>query len=149
MQKLPAQAGSFVFSARARIFPSFRYIERCVFIKRNIKLIICGLLGGTVNGLLGSGGGIILVPLFLSWIKLEGKKAFATSVSVTLPMSLATMAVCFFGGTVPSFSKALPYLIGGGVGGIVAGKLLKKLPTLWLRRIFGALLIIGGVKTFL
>ncbi|MBR3865271.1 MAG: TSUP family transporter [Clostridia bacterium] len=106
-------------------------------------------MAGIVNGLLGSGGGIILVPLFLSWIKLDGKKAFATSVSTTLPMSLATMAVCFFGGNIPSFSKALPYLIGGGVGGIVAGTLLKKLPTLWLRRIFGALLIIGGVKTFL
>lgn len=115
----------------------------------NSKLIVCGALAGIVNGLLGSGGGIILVPLFLSWIKLEGKKAFATSVSVTLPLSLATMAVCYFNGDVPPFSKALPYLIGGGVGGILAGSLLKKLSVVWLRRIFGALLIIGGVKVFL
>ena len=118
-------------------------------IKHNSKLITSGLLAGVVNGLLGSGGGIILVPLFLSWIKLEGKKAFATSVSVTLPLSLATMAVCYFGGEVPSFSKVLPYLIGGAVGGIVAGTLLKKLSVVWLRRVFGALLIIGGVKVFL
>jgi uncharacterized membrane protein YfcA len=99
--------------------------------------------------LLGSGGGIILVPLFLSWIKLEGKKAFATSVSITLPMSIVTMCVMMLGGSFPPLKAALPYLIGGVAGGILAGTLLKKTSVVWLRRIFGALLIAGGVKTFL
>ena len=118
-------------------------------IKTNTKLIACGLLAGAVNGLLGSGGGIILVPLFLSWIKLEGKKAFATSVSITLPMSAVTMCVMMLSGSFPPIKAALPYLIGGICGGILAGTLLKNTSVVLLRRIFGALLIAGGVKTFL
>lgn len=108
----------------------------------NTKLAICGAGAGIVNGLLGSGGGLVLVPLFLSWIKLDGKKAFATSVSVTA-------AVCLLGGNTPPLKAALPYIIGGGVGGIAAGFLLRGLSVVWLRRIFGALLVVGGIKALL
>jgi len=114
-----------------------------------LKLCFIGALAGVVNGLLGSGGGILLVPFFVQALKYEPKKAFATSVSVTLPLSLCTLAVGYFKNALPPFNSALPYLAGGLLGGILAGALMQKLNSLWLRRIFGALLIIGGVKTLL
>ena len=44
-----------------------------------VKYIITGTLAGVANGLFGSGGGLFLVPLFVSWLHMEQKKAFATS----------------------------------------------------------------------
>jgi uncharacterized membrane protein YfcA len=41
---------------------------------------------------------------------------------------------------------ALPYLLGGLVGGFVGGRLMDKVPVIWLRRIFAAFLLYGGVR---
>ena len=43
-----------------------------------------------------------------------------------------------------SLLTALPYLLGGFAGGLVGGKLFKKVPNLWLRRIFALFLLYGG-----
>ena len=119
------------------------------FMGTKAKAALCGALAGAVNGILGSGGGIILVPLFVSWLRLPSKQAFATSVSVTFVFSIITAAVCIFEGEVPAFSKMLPYLAGGAVGGFLSGKLLKTSSPVFLHRIFGALLIFGGIKALL
>ena len=47
------------------------------------------------------------------------------------------------------FLTALPYLIGGAVGGIVGGRLFKNVSNVWLRRIFAAFLLYGGVRYLL
>ena len=39
---------------------------------------------------------------------------------------------------------ALPYLLGGFAGGLVGGRLFKKVLGLWLRRIFALFLLYGG-----
>lgn len=114
-----------------------------------LRAALCGVAAGAVNGLLGSGGGIILVPLFISWLGLEPKKAFATSVSVTVVFSMATIGFCVLTGDSLPVKAALPYAVGGLAGGIAAGSLLKNMPVKWLRGIFGALLIAGGIKTLL
>lgn len=114
-----------------------------------VKYSLCGALAGIVNGVLGSGGGIVLVPLFLLWLKLPSKKAFASSVSVTLPMSIVAASVCLLSAQrdiSPVLASSLPYLAGGAAGGLLGGLFFKKLPALWLHRIFGALLIFGGVR---
>ena len=46
------------------------------------KYLVTGLLAGAANGLFGSGGGLFLVPLFIGWLHMEEKRAFATSVAV-------------------------------------------------------------------
>ena len=74
------------------------------------KLTVTGALAGAANGLFGSGGGLFLVPLFIGWLKMEQKKAFATSVAVILPLSLASAVVYWTRGSF-SFVEALPYFI--------------------------------------
>ena len=112
--------------------------------KERSKYIIIGLLAGVANGFFGAGGGLFLVPLFVGWVGLEQRKAFATSVAVVLP---ALISYVRKGGV--DVSVALPYLAGGLVGGVLAGRVFDKIPVLWLRRGFGALLVYGGVKAVL
>ena len=41
---------------------------------------------------------------------------------------------------------ALPYLLGGRLGGFLGGRMFKKLNMAWLRRAFALLILYGGVK---
>lgn len=45
------------------------------------RLALCGLGAGTMSGLLGLGGGVILVPAFLDWVHLPIKRAVGTSLA--------------------------------------------------------------------
>ena len=57
------------------------------------KYAVSGALAGTVNGLFGGGGGMVLVPLLSGWCGMEGKRSFATCVAVILPLSAVSAAV--------------------------------------------------------
>ena len=106
---------------------------------------LSGALAGAVNGLFGTGGGILLVPLLLRVHKLPAQKAFATSLAIILPLSAVTLFV-YLRQTPLDWQAAIPYLLGGAAGGFAAGKWLKRLPVVWLRRLFGALLVVAGIR---
>ncbi len=109
------------------------------------KYLIAGALAGAANGLFGAGGGLFLVPLLIGWAGMEEKKAFATSVAIILPLSVASFVMfCVGGGRV--FQEALPYLVGGIIGGLLSARLFKNIPTVWLHRLFGLLILYGGIK---
>lgn len=109
------------------------------------KYIVTGILAGVANGLFGSGGGLFLVPLFIGWLHMEQKKAFATSVAVILPLSAASFIVFLCRGAM-DWGLALPYLLGGAAGGLLSSLLFQKVPVIWLRRAFGLLILYGGIK---
>ena len=109
---------------------------------------LAGAAAGVVNGFFGGGGGMVLVPLLAGKCGLDQRKAFATSVAVILPLCALSVAVYLFRGGLDVMA-ALPYLIGGTVGGWAGGKWFKGVKMPWLKRAFGLLLIYGGVRSFL
>ena len=112
------------------------------------KSIIAGGLAGLLNGLFGAGGGLVLVPLLINWLKLEEKQAFATSIAIILPLSIVSFVLfCVQGGNV--WHDALPYLLGGIVGGGLSTILFRKISAVWLHRLFGILILYGAVKAVL
>ena len=112
------------------------------------KYVVAGILAGILNGLFGAGGGLILVPLLTGWIGLEQKRAFATSVAIILPLSIVSYTLfCLQGGNV--WEEALPYLLGGVIGGLISAKLFQNVSVRWLHRLFALLLFYGGVKAVL
>lgn len=112
------------------------------------KYALTGSLAGLANGLFGSGGGLFLVPLLTQWTKLPQRKAFATSVAVILPLSLVSAGIYWFKGGL-DITGAWPYLIGGALGGLLSGKLFRRVSMTFLRRAFGLLILYGGVRAVL
>ncbi len=105
-----------------------------------------GMLAGALNGLLGAGGGMIVVPL-LKKSGLTAQKAHATSVSVIFPIALLSAVLYLTSGRV-QLSDATPYLAWGVVGSVIGAWLLPKISSVWLNRIFGALMIWAAVRMF-
>lgn len=112
------------------------------------KYMIAGGLAGIANGLFGGGGGSVFVPLLTGYCELDQRRAFATSIAVILPLCALSAGIYFVRGGL-DLMAALPYLIGGALGGWAGGKWFKGMKMLWLKRAFGLLLIYGGVKSFL
>lgn len=112
------------------------------------KCLLIGLCAGAANGFFGSGGGLFLVPLLTGWLALEQKRAFATSIAVIFPLSAISAVVYFWQGSF-SLLPALPYLLGGALGGLLAGLFFRRFSAIWLRRAFGLLLLWGGVRAVL
>lgn len=111
------------------------------------KAAAIGAAAGFVNGLLGTGGGMVAVPL-LRRSGLDAKKAHATSVAVILPLSTLSALLYWLGGRV-RLSDALPYLPWGVGGALLGSMLLARIPSDLLRRIFGGFMIFAAVRLLL
>ena len=113
--------------------------------KSKLGLVLAGLGAGAVNGLFGAGGGMVLVPLLCWLTDMEDDAIFPASVSIILPICLVCLLFRADGGGLP-WQKATSYLIGSAIGGILAGKLGRRIPTLWLHRLLGAMILWGGFR---
>lgn len=108
--------------------------------KRPFLLPALGGLGaGFLNGLLGTGGGMLAVPL-LEWSGVRGRRAHATSLAVILPLSLVSAALYWWRGW-SSPLLALPYLPGGLAGALAGAWLLPRVNTAWIKAAFSLLLL--------
>lgn len=107
--------------------------------------ILAGFSAGAVTGFFGAGGGMVLVPLLSLLTDLNEDAIFPASLSVILPVCLVSLAATAFTGTVP-WIPALPYLAGSAAGGIAAGLWGQRIPSKWLHRLLGILILWGGVR---
>lgn len=108
-------------------------------------LCLAGVLAGTVNGLFGAGGGMVLVPLLTMLTPLSEEDIFPASISIILPICLVSLAISACGEPIP-WQQAFPYLLGSAAGGIFAGIWGKNIPVRWLHRGLGILIIWGGFR---
>ncbi len=106
------------------------------------RLILAGLAAGCVNGLLGAGGGMVLVPLLGLTGRLREQEVFPASVAIIAPVCLVSLALT---DSIP-WSQALPWLAGSAIGGTAAGLWGRKIPVQWLHRGLGTLILWGGIR---
>ncbi len=104
---------------------------------------LAGCAAGAVAGLFGAGGGMVLVPLLTLLTPTRGAAVFPLSVSIILPICLVTLIATAVFGQV-AWGRALPYCLGGALGGCIAGRL--NIPARWLHRILGILILWGGYR---
>ena len=109
------------------------------------KLIGIGLVTGITNGLFGSGGGTLVVPALVLFLGVEDYKAHATAISIILPLSIISTIIYIKKSTI-EFEIAIIVALGGVLGSFLGAKLLKKIPTPVLRKIFGSIIIITSIR---
>jgi len=111
--------------------------------KTTWRFAVSGAAAGAANGLFG-----VLVSLLTRFCGLEQRQAFSTSLAVILPLCVLSAAVYLVRGGL-DLMAALPYLIGGTVGGWLGGRWFRGVRVVWLRRAFGLLLLYGGARCLL
>ena len=109
------------------------------------KCLLAGLAAGFVNGFFGAGGGMVLVPLLIWLVGLPDKLAFSSAISIILPLCVVSLVIYGRHDMLP-LSDALPYLLGGAGGGVLAGLWFQKVPAKWLHLALGALILLVGVR---
>ena len=113
-----------------------------------LRYALSGAAAGLTNGFFGGGGGSVLVSLPTGLWGLSQRQGFVTSVAVIVPLCVLSVGIYLMRGGL-DLMAALPYLAGGTVGGWLGGKWFRGMKMPWLKRIFGLLLIYGGVRCFL
>ena len=110
-----------------------------------LGLLMSGIGAGIVNGLFGAGGGMVLVPLLTLLTDIKEEEVFPTSVSIILPICVVSLLFSRDGAST-DFLRLVPYLAGSAAGGILCGILGRRIPTKWLHRLLGVLILWGGVR---
>ncbi len=112
-----------------------------------IILIIIGLAAGILSGLVGVGGGIIMVPLFVLFLGLSQHNAQGLSLAVMLP-PVTFLAVYNYqkaGGGI-DWKVALIVSVLFIIGGFLGSKIALQIDQRMLKKIFGVAMLIVAVK---
>lgn len=116
-----------------------------IYMRIDLRYVAAGLAAGSITGILGSGGGLILVPFLTVLCKEDSEMVFPRSLSIMLPICLCSLLAQRSLAAV-SLSDVLPYLIGGAIGGVLSLVAAKRIPLLWLHRFFGCILLWSGFR---
>ena len=121
--------------------------ELCVEKKNpfNIKNSIIGAFTGFVNGLFGSGGGTLLVPILNNILKVEEHKSHATALAIIIFLTVTSSVIYVSRGTY-DIKLTIQAAIGSIIGGIIGAKLLSKVTGKFLRISFGIVMIISAIR---
>ena len=106
---------------------------------------VIGFFIGFINGFLGGGSGMLLVPSVKFVGGVDQKKSQATAISIILPLSLISGLVYTFKGV---YDLGIGLSVGGGViaGGVLGACLLKKISNKALAVIFYLLMLAAGIR---
>jgi uncharacterized membrane protein YfcA len=116
--------------------------------KEWMRFAFAGFLGGSLGGLLGIGGGVIFIPIMVSYFKMTQHNAQATSALAIIPTAVTGMLVYSAHGNM-DMEMALYIILGSVVGAALTARLMKRIPEVNLKKAFAIFLILVGLKMVL
>jgi uncharacterized protein len=111
---------------------------------------LIGLVSGITSGLFGVGGGIIMVPAMMYFLKMDIKMAIGTSLAVMVPTVMVGALQHIRHGHLANLDWRVPFaLVPLAIGGGWLGAwLTTQIQAANLKRAFGAFLVIVGLRIF-
>lgn len=113
---------------------------------KTFQKFLTGISAGFLNGLFGTGGGLVVIPI-LEKIGIKPKKAHATSIAIILPLSIISGAIYLINFSNQLY-KFLFYIPFGLIGAYFGCKVLNIISTSKLQKIFGIIIIISAIRMF-
>ena len=111
----------------------------------NLKNSLIGIFTGFINGVFGSGGGTLLVPILNNILKVEEHKSHATALAIIIFLSTTSSLVYISKGTF-DINLTIQAAIGSIIGGVIGAKLLSKVTGKFLRIGFGIVMLIAAFR---
>ena len=111
--------------------------------------LLLGLVVGAISGVVGTGGGVLIVPALVFFFHMDQRRAQGTSLGALLaPIGILAFWEYHKSGNV-DIGAALMIALGFAVGGYFGGHWAQNLPEPVLRRVLGALMLIVGLRLLL
>jgi uncharacterized membrane protein YfcA len=110
--------------------------------------IILGLIAGTLSGVLGVGGAVILIPVLVYIFGFSQHLAQGTSLAAMVPPIGFLAALHYYQNGNVKISAAILICIGFFFGGFIGAEIAHKLSGPLLKKLFGALLFFVSLKMF-
>lgn len=115
--------------------------------KEKSKKLFAGITSGFLNGLFGSGGGVVAVMLLRNILQDE-KKAHASATLMILIMSIVSLVFYGLYGHI-DWGTGLSFVPGGIIGAVLGTRFLKNMQSDKLKRLFGLVLAVSGMVMLL
>ena len=113
-----------------------------------LTCLAIGVLSGVVAALCGVGGGVVMVPAFVFFLKLDQKTAVATSLAIIIPTALMATTQNARSGYV-DWKVAAITAISASIFAYFSASWLKTMSNETLTRIFGTILVVFGLRMLL
>ena len=109
-------------------------------------LIIIGILAGILSGVVGIGGGLIIIPLLIFFLGLSQHEAQGTSLAIMLPPIGILAVMNYYKSGFVKWEYAIIIATAFVIGGYFGSKYVVILKPEIMRRVFGIVMLIAGVK---
>jgi uncharacterized membrane protein YfcA len=109
--------------------------------------ILTGVGIGLMSGLVGIGGGVLLVPVFMYYYKMNIYHAIGTCLAVIAPVTLVGAISHHLKGNV-MLAPVLWVAFGAMMGVFLGGQIAPHIPMPILRKAFAVFLIVVAVRIF-
>ncbi|MEN9620413.1 MAG: hypothetical protein RL499_606 [Actinomycetota bacterium] len=110
-----------------------------------MPLLAIGAIGGLFSGLFGIGGGLVMVPLMMWWVRFDQRRASATSLFAIIPPAVLSASLYGSRGQIDLLAAAI-IAVGAIVGTPLGAMLLRRISLVWLKWIFIAGLCAAALR---
>ena len=110
-----------------------------------LKAVALGAIAGTVAGLFGVGGGVIVVPGLVLWLAISQREASGTSTATIVASSAAAMIAVGIGGNIDWHAAGL-ILVGSVVGAWGGAWIAERVNERALAITFAVVLAVAGIR---
>ena len=112
----------------------------------NLNLLAIGLVAGVFAGMFGIGGGLIIVPALLFFLKLQPAAAIGTSLAALIPPVGLLGAAEFYRNGLINIRYAALIAVGLFLGAYFGARITVSLPPDVIRRIYGVFLLVIAAR---